>query len=50
MLLLLAIVLLVLWFLGFIAFHVTTGLIHFVLIVALIMFVLHMVSGRRAAM
>ena len=49
MLLLLAIVLLVLWFLGFIAFHVTTGFIHLVLIVALVMFVLHMVSGRRAA-
>jgi hypothetical protein len=49
MLLLLAIVLLVLWFLGFVAFHVTTGLIHFVLVVALIMFVLHMVSGRRAS-
>jgi hypothetical protein len=49
MLLMLAIVLLVCWFLGFVAFHVTTGLIHFVLVVALIMFVLHMVSGRRAS-
>jgi hypothetical protein len=43
----LAIVLLILWFLGFVAFHVTSGLIHFALVVALIFFVLHMVSGRR---
>ena len=49
MLLLLAIVLVVLWFLGFIAFHVTTGLIHLVLIVALFLFIIHMISGRRTA-
>ncbi len=49
MLLLLAIILVVLWFLGFIAFHVTTGLIHMILIVALVLFIMHMISGRRAA-
>ena len=49
MLLMLGIILLVLWFLGFVAFHVTTAMIHFVLVVALILFVLHLVSGRRAS-
>lgn len=43
-----AVVLIVLWLLGFFAFHVTTGLIHIILIVALIMFVLHFVRGGRS--
>ncbi len=43
-----AVVLLVLWLLGFLAFHVTSGLIHIVLVVALIMFVLHFVRGGRS--
>jgi Family of unknown function (DUF5670) len=41
-----AAVLLVLWLLGFFAFHVTGGLIHVVLVVALIVFVLHFLRGR----
>jgi hypothetical protein len=41
-----AAVLLVLWLLGFFAFHVTSGLIHIVLVVALIVFVLHFLRGR----
>jgi hypothetical protein len=41
-----AIVLLVLYLLGFFAFHVTSALIHVILVVALIMFVLHFVRGR----
>jgi len=41
-----AAVLIVLWLLGFFAFHVTTGLIHIVLVVGLILLVLHLV--RRA--
>lgn len=41
-----AVVLLVLWLLGFFAFHVTSGLIHVVLVVALIVFVLHFLRGR----
>ena len=49
MLLILAIVLLVLWLLGFVAFHVTTGLIHIALVIALILFIWHLLAGRRTA-
>jgi hypothetical protein len=38
-----AAVLIVLWLLGFFAFHVTTGFIHIVLVVGLILLVLHLV-------
>jgi hypothetical protein len=41
----LAAVLIVLWLLGFFAFHVTTGLIHIVLVVGLILLVLHFLRG-----
>jgi Flp pilus assembly protein TadB len=43
-----AAVLVVLWLLGFLAFHVAGGLIHLLLVVAVIMLVIHFVSGRRA--
>lgn len=46
MLLAIAIVLFVLWLLGFIAFHVTSGLIHLALIVAVIALIAHFVTGR----
>ena len=49
MLLILAIALLVLWFLGFVAFHVTTAFIHFALVVAVVLFVWHLLAGRRTA-
>lgn len=39
-------VLLVLWLLGFTLFHVTSGLIHLLLIVAVIALVVHFVRGR----
>jgi hypothetical protein len=39
-----AAVLIVLWLLGFFAFHVSTGLIHIVLVVGLILLVIHFVS------
>ncbi len=42
-----AAVLVVLWLLGFLAFHVADGLIHLLLVVAVIMVVIHFVSGRR---
>ena len=42
-----AAVLLVLWLLGFFAFHVTTSLIHILLVIAVVMVVLHFVRGRR---
>jgi Family of unknown function (DUF5670) len=41
-----AVVLIVLWLLGFFAFHVTTSLIHAVLVVGLIVLVLHFLQGR----
>ena len=40
--------LLVLWAGGFLMFHVASGLIHLLLIFALISLVLHFVMGRRA--
>lgn len=42
----LAIVLFVMWLLGFTAFHVAGGLIHLLLVVALISIVIHFVRGR----
>jgi membrane protein implicated in regulation of membrane protease activity len=43
-----AIILLVLWLLGFFAFHVAGGLIHILLVIALILVIVHFVTGRRA--
>jgi len=43
----LAVVLLVLWLLGFFAFNVGSSLIHLLLIFAVIAVVLHLMSGRR---
>jgi hypothetical protein len=48
MLLLLGIVLLVLWVLGFVAFHVAGGLIHLLLVFAVISIIWHLITGRRA--
>ena len=45
---LLAAVLIILWLLGFFAFHVATGLIHIVLVVAIVLFLFHFLSGRSA--
>ena len=43
-----AVVLLVLWLLGFFAFHVGSGLIHILLVVAVIMVIINLVQGRKA--
>ena len=48
MLLLLAIILLIAWLLGFVAFHVAAGAIHILLAVAVILFIWHLVRGRTA--
>ncbi|MBA3763474.1 MAG: lmo0937 family membrane protein [Verrucomicrobiota bacterium] len=45
MLLTIAIILLVLWLLGF-TLKIGAGLIHIVLVIAVIMFILHFVRGR----
>jgi Family of unknown function (DUF5670) len=42
------VVLLILWLLGF-SLHVAGGLIHLLLVVALILLVINLVSGRRVA-
>jgi hypothetical protein len=47
MLFTLAVVLLILWLLGFLAFPVGGSLIHVLLILAVISVVLHLLSGRR---
>jgi hypothetical protein len=39
-------VLLVLWLLGFLAFHVSSGFIHILLILAVISLIMHLVRGR----
>ena len=41
-----AVVLLVLWLLGFFAFHITTAMIHILLLIAVVMVVLHFMRGR----
>jgi len=48
MLAIIAVVLLILWLLGFFALHVTTAFIHVVLIVGLILLVLHFMRGRTS--
>jgi len=39
-------ILLVLWLLGFVAFHVAGGLIHLLLLFAVISIVIHFIRGR----
>jgi hypothetical protein len=38
----------VLWLLGFLAFHVTSGLIHILLVLAIIVGLIQLFTGRRA--
>jgi Family of unknown function (DUF5670) len=47
MLLTIAIILLILWALGFFAFHVAGGLIHILLIIGIIVLIWNFVAGRR---
>jgi Family of unknown function (DUF5670) len=47
MLFTLAIVLLILWALGFFAFHVAGGLIHLLLVIAVIVILWRLITGRR---
>ena len=48
MLAIIAAILLVLWLLGFLAFHIGGGLIHILLVIAIIVFIVHFITGRRA--
>ncbi|WP_174291307.1 lmo0937 family membrane protein [Sphingomonas bacterium] len=43
-----AVILLVLWALGFGVFHVAGGLIHLLIVIAVIVVVVQLISGRRA--
>ena len=42
-----AVILLVLWLLGFFAFHVAGGLIHILLVIAIIVVIWQLIAGRR---
>lgn len=48
--LLVAIVLLLLWAAGFLAFHVAGALIHLLILVAIAAFAIHIIQGRRPAL
>jgi hypothetical protein len=43
-----AAVLIVLWLLGFLAFHVSSGVIHVLLVIGIVMMLLHFFRGREA--
>lgn len=47
MLFTIAIILLILWALGFFAFHVAGGLIHILLVIAVIVILWRLITGRR---
>jgi hypothetical protein len=43
----LAVILVILWALGFLAFHVGGGLIHLLLVIAVIVVIWNLIAGRR---
>ena len=43
-----AAILVVMWLLGFFAFHIAGGLIHILLLIAVISIIVHFVTGRRS--
>ena len=49
MLMTVALVLLVLWALGLFAFHVSTGFIHLLIVLAVVALVMHLVRGNRVS-
>ena len=44
----LAVILVILWALGFLAFHVGGGLIHLLLVLAVIVIIWNLIAGRRS--
>ncbi len=42
-----AVILFILWLLGFFAFHVAGGLIHILLVIAIIVVIFRLITGRR---
>ncbi len=47
MFLILGIVLFVIWIAAFVAFHVSSFLIHLLILFAIVSFIMHFVAGRR---
>jgi membrane-bound ClpP family serine protease len=47
MLLTIGIILFVLWFLGFIAFHITVGFIHILILLAIVLIIIHIIKKLR---
>ncbi len=41
-------ILVLMWLLGFVGFHLAGGLIHILLVVAVIVIVMQLITGRRA--
>jgi hypothetical protein len=50
MLLILALILAIAWILGFTVFHVASGAIHILILIAVIVAIVHFVQSRRAAL
>jgi hypothetical protein len=42
------VILLILWLLGWLAFHIAGGLIHILLIIAIIVFIYKLITDRRS--
>ena len=42
-----AVILLILWFLGFVTFHVMGGFIHVLLVIAIVVVLVRIIQGRR---
>jgi hypothetical protein len=47
MLVTIAWILVILWLLGFVGFHVLGGFIHILLVIAIIMFLLRVIQGKK---
>ncbi|WP_295526573.1 lmo0937 family membrane protein [Novosphingobium sp. Chol11] len=43
-----AVILIIMWAAGFLAFHISGGLIHLLLVVALVIFIYQLITGRRS--
>ena len=42
-----AVILLIMWLLGFFAFHVMGGLIHILLVIAIVVIIVRLIQGKR---
>ena len=47
MILTIAVILFILWLLGFVAFHIAGGFIHILIVLAIIAVIWHLIAGRR---